>query len=349
MKISWRKTFSFFLLTSNAFAQLDTNYVQKYNDRLILSLLQNKRSYDLLFTEQITNKNISSSNYIAQANDASGFGIDYDKISFSLSKASPISPREVYKKGTTTYTNLGLAVTGNKWVIETSYRRYKGFYDENTAQYDTSYRNSLPFFQNPNLITSSIRAKVFYFFNKKKRFAYRAAYTNTFRQMKTAGSFMLVSNIYNFRIRADSFLIPPLIQEYYGNWANMNRMNIFSVSLGPGYSCNFVLLKRFFLNLTFTTGLEMQFRNFEFNSGESSRSNVKLSWTAGDIRAAFGFNAKNFLFYFANTVDYNAYNMKQFRIETKFLSSGVHIGYRFPFKEKKWTKWLKENKYYQML
>ncbi|TND02869.1 MAG: hypothetical protein FD123_4016 [Bacteroidetes bacterium] len=327
----------------------DTNYVRKYLDRLIISLNQSYRHYDVQFSQKVhpDTSGISSHQYIADANVVTGAAIDFDKISFSFSLKS-VSPTDavVQKKGKTSYSSFSLSFNAFRFRVETSYRNYKNFYDLNSARYISPFTDSVPYYQSP-MDVRSLRAKTLFIFNKK-RFSYNAAYYNTYRQIKSAGSWLGVANVYGYRFRSDPSFFPPSSRVFYDTWGYMDYFNVFGISVGPGASYNLVLFKVAYLNLTLTTGLDMQHQYYHTRVYDMSR----VMWRAGfasDFRAAFGLNFKNFFTSLTLRIDYNSYLAKNFLIEPRYITGDFNIGYRFPFKQRKWVKKLQENEYYKML
>ena len=335
---------------SDISAQYDTNYVRNYNDRLVVSFFQATNSYQLDFNQNIFKNTIipTTSSYVAQANNVSGFSFDYDKISFSIGWKSPVNEASIYKKGKTDYSSFNFAFSGSKYRLESSYRRYRGFFDQNTPFYDTNYTSSLPYNQNPSLVTRSFKVKGFYFFDKNGRFSYSSSYSDTSRQIKTAGTFLLVGNIYSLLMYSNSAIIPSPLQSYYGQWGGVNYFNLFGISIGPGYTFNKVIRKKIFFNFTFTLGLEAQHRYYQNDDQTYSEKDWKVSVAALDSRVAFGFNNKKFFCSLTSMNDYNSYNLKSMKFEVKYISGIFNVGYRFPLKEYKPIKVMKENKYYKM-
>lgn len=342
------------LLCVPAFAQKEVNfslkrdssYYYKYDDRLVVAMYQSYRTYNLLFSQTVTPDSTGRSilEYHADANNITGIELDYDKfsLSFGIKSSSP----NTYKKGNTAYSNFGFSFGGNRWRLETSYRKYKGFYDIRTAAYDTTYRDSLPYYQNPSLTNRSVRAKFFYFFNNKK-FSYSSAYSCTYRQTRTAFSWALVGNIYQNTLSADTSFFPHFVRNMYGGNADLNRLGVVGLSGGAGFSGNIVLFRSLFVNLTFLIGPEIQWRKYAHYSG-ASRTFAYLTG-AGDGRASIGYNSRNFFMTLTTLNDFYATNGRGLQFTTKFISGAFTFGYRFKVKDPKFMGKVRENKFYKML
>ncbi|MBI3510155.1 MAG: DUF4421 family protein [Bacteroidetes bacterium] len=327
---------------------IDTNYVHLYPDRFILTLSNSYRSYNILQTQTMTKDSlgVSAPEMISNANKSTGASIDLDKISVSFGlRTVPSTADQLKKTGETKYSTFSFGFSEYRFRFETSYRKYEGFYDNKTSTYDTSFHTTGIYWQNPNMLARSYKAKIIWIRNKRK-FSYGAAYFNTERQLKSAGSFLLISNIYNYLFSADSSLLPFAARQYYGEYGYVNRFNATGFSFGPGYTYSLVIVHSLFLNLTLTGGIDVQHRDLDaFQDGR-----VKSYWKtggAGDFRAALGLNLKYFFMAWTFAADYNSYQFTNYKFQPRYFSVDFNMGYRFHFRERRWLKWLKANKIYQ--
>jgi hypothetical protein len=340
----------FFAGNLRSFAQFDTLYAVKYPSKLGLSVFQSKPSYLIDIRQKLTLDTIglSSISYSTLAKNVTGFGFFYDKISLFVGFRSPISEAEKTRKGKTNYSQMGFAITGVKLRIEGSLRSYKGFYDVNSVNYIPDFTDSTAFFQNSFLVNRSLRVKAFYFMNRKKRFSYGAAYVNNVRQIKSAGSFIVATNLYHYSLNSPA-IIPDYIQGYYDDWSKLNVFNVTAVTAGIGYTHTLTIFKRGFINVLFTLGLEEQ--HIITKSSETNRSlNIWRSQvSAYDFRSSFGFNSKEFFISIQNIVDGNNYRLTMFDVSNVYISTFLNIGYRFPVKTPAFYKRIQETKVYKAI
>ncbi|MBK6398441.1 MAG: DUF4421 family protein [Bacteroidetes bacterium] len=342
----------FILTTSslNSFAQFDTLYAIKYPSKLGLSIFQSKPSYQIDITQKmsIDTSGLSPIRYSTLAKNVTGIGFFYDKISLFVGFRSPINQDERIRKGRTNYSQLGFAITGVKLRIEGSLRSYKGFYDINSVNYIPDFTDSSAYFQNSYLVNRSLRAKAFYFLNRKKRFSYGAAYVNNVRQLKSAGSFIVATNLYHYSLNSPS-IVPTYIQDYYGDWKKLNMFNVTAVTAGVGYTHTLTIFKRAFINVLFTLGLEEQ--HIITKSSETNKSlNIWRSQvSAFDFRSSFGFNSKEFFISIQNIVDGNNYRLSMFDVTNVYVSTFLNIGYRFPVKTPAFYKRIQDTKVYKAI
>lgn len=329
---------------------VDTNYIKKYPDRFIVTLSQSYRAYDLRFTQTLFEDTLGwgAPKMIADANAVTGISIDFDKISFCFGiKSTPPTDDIALKKGKTKYSTLGLSFTFYRFRFEGSYRSYNGFYDVKSPAYNPDFDSNGVYYQNPSMNVRSMRVKTLFVVNKRK-FSYSSAYFNTQRQLKSAGSLLLCSNIYDYTFRSDSSMIPVPAQQFYGRYALMNLYRVQGISIGPGYSFNLVIFKTFYVNLTATTGFDFQHRNI----GTFDRSYSDKRWKVGaaaDFRSAIGLNGKRMFFSITYRVDYNSYLNQGMRIEPRYHSVDFNFGYRFRMRKGRLYRKLNENKWYQLV
>ena len=344
--------FIFLIHSAMVFSQgLDTNYVVSYKNRLAVSLFQSYRYFELYTTQNLISDTagLSPVNYIARGNNGSGISFDYDKVSIALGWKTQNTENDTSRKGSTSTRNLAVSFNLKKTRIETYYRRYQGFYDSHTNKYGPDFSDSVPYYQNRELINQVFRIKAIHFFNKKNRFSYGAAYSNNQRQLKTAGTFILVGNLYNLKMNSSqSFITPHVPDTFYGEWNDWNYMNVTGLSVCPGYSLNLVLFKRLFGNLTIAWGLELQRREFRSIDNNPSVTDWNLNMTSGDARFSLGYNGKNFYLYSFFIGDYTTFLRKEFRMDNKLIAGGLTFGYRFRF-DNRFTTWLKGNRIYRKL
>jgi hypothetical protein len=274
----------------------------------------------------------------------SGIEINYDKFNFSFGWKNPSN--KVAQKGDTKYRNLNLNIGGNKWILENSYRSYKGFYNKNTSRYDTSFHTTGIYDQNPRLTSESYKTK-FLFFTNANKFSFKSGYSCNYHQLKSAFSFVLSGNIYYNRVNSDSSFFPTPIRPYYDTHQSLNGLNVFALSVYGGGSLNLVLWKHLFMNLTLIIGPEEQWRNYHYLNPNNSQTLFYTS-ISGDFRASIGYNHKHFFMLLNTTSDFSWYNASQITYLSKYGAVNFLIGARIPSKPSKLYKKFQGTKFYRI-
>lgn len=343
--------FIFFIFASvpNLMAQQDTNYYKKYNNRLIVTFYSTQRYYEVGFKQKYFSDSLAktSINFKSTAPETFGIGLAYDKISIAYDYRT-VHPDDntLFKTGYNKVNSLSFNLGGNHWMLENSWRRFRGFYDNNTAQNFAGYDSTKPYFQNPSMQSSTIRSK-FLIFSNYKRFAYKSAYGNMYRQMKSAATLLLAGNLYFQRLGSDTAFVPFYLREYYGDIAHLNKVNTTGLSTCAGFAFNLVLFKRIFFNMTIAFGPDFQWRTSNTFDGKSSKS--MYTTLSADSRFALGFNNRNVFITFYSANDINELKSNFWEIKHKYFSGGVNLGYRFRMREYKPIKKMKEHKLYKLI
>lgn len=329
-------------------SRIDTNYVKFYKDKLILSLWQSERRFDVLLLQKSIPEFTDSSaiNYIANSNHVSGISVDYDIIGFAFGYRSVPSGNK--RTGNTDYIDLGLNINTRRFRLENSWKRYTGFYDANTPRYIKPFHDSVPYVQFPKMSIRIVKSKFIYTFNKR-RFALGAAYANVKRQVKTSGSWLIVGNFYTMNLFSDSSIIPAPLRNYYGGyWDGLNKINVYAFSAGFGGSRTFVFWKRFFFNVFVSLGLENQYRHY-YTFPENNHVRYWRAWFVGDWRTGIGYNSKRFFIRVTGIYDITDYESTAHTFKMTFYAGSFDLGYRFNFRSPKLYRKLQESKLYKML
>src|ERR1051326_4689652 len=334
-------------VTSHDSLKTDTNYIKSYDDKLIIGLWQSENSFDITLAQKMkidTGK--STINYIANSNHISGISFDYDVIGFDFGYKS--IPSGDKRTGNTKYTDFGFNINTSGFRFENSYRNYSGFYDKNTANYTHPFTDTTKYFQNPSMTISQLKSKLIYTI-RHRRFGLGGAYANSKRQVKSAGSVLLIFNFYSLGMRSESSIIPPPLQKYYSPmWDRFNKLNVYGFSSGAGLTRTFVIFKRFYFNVLLGMGLEMQNRNY-YSLYQPGQINYWQTWVAGDWRTALGYNGKRFFIRSTAIYDFNNFESSALRFEMKFVMAEFDFGYRFNFRPPKPYKKFQQTKLYKFI
>jgi len=318
------------LLPVICFSQYDTSYVMRFPGRLGVALYQSKPLYEIRIRNKQTDPGATNElDYKTQANYITGVGLHYDKITFFAGIKTPgeSDPR----KGTTKSSQFAIAFTGVKLRIEASARLYTGFYENNSPLNIPSFTDSSEYYQNGEMKTNTLKLKLFYFFNFKKRFTYGAAYINNTRQLKSAGSLLFTANLYQFGVKNNSPIIPPYLASIFTPYDSIDHVKVTGLSTGIGYTHTFIIFKRLFLNLLFAVGIESQTLNLIENE-ESLYKHKRTVFSSYDFRSSFGYNSNRFYFSFHTIIDGNVYSFDDIEMENNFINTIALVGYRFGVK-----------------
>ncbi len=322
----------------------DTTRCQKFNSSIIIGLFQTYRNLNNNFTQGIypDSAGVSKDDYFAESKLITGIEVNYDKFSFGLalsSKPQDGSSGKGYTKAVGANFNFG----GNKWQLENTYRSFKGFYDRNTAAYDTNFKQTGQYNYQPNYLNTLGRTKFMYFTNHR-RYSFKSAYSCNYRQLKSSASWIFSANSHYNLIRNDSSFFAPVSQAFYGDYAKMNRLSVYAISMNAGAAVNIVFWRAFFAHAMFIVGPEQQWRTYSYLDGP----NTKLSYLSlsGDLRFSIGLNFKRFYFLIFSRNDFALYNSSFVNLTGRSIGGGYILGWRFNTKTPELYKKFQATKLY---
>lgn len=304
----------------------DTTRYHKYHANLIIGFFQSYRNFNNNFTPlHAGDTNAFGNNFNAESKLSSGIEINYDKFGFSIGLHSK-PQKNTYGRTPSKTFNIGFNFGGNIWFLETSYRSFTGFYDANTAIYDSSYRQNHQYTNAPQFSNQLFKAKFFYFSNHNK-YAFRSNYVCNYRQLKTSGTWILSGNFNDNRLRNDSSFFPVASRRFYGDQGQLNGLKVFGMSVNAGAAITLVVWRSMFFHLMFMAGPEQQWRTYQYENKQSKTlSYLSLS---GDFRASFGFNWRKAYIIWTSVNDFVFYNNYVMNLQNRSLGGSFMFGWRF--------------------
>jgi hypothetical protein len=325
----------------------DSMYYAKYKSSIILAYYGSTKGYQVEMNQFMNKDSLKKSGlvYVAESNWVDGAEITYDKLSLSFGfKSTP--PKNAAQKGKTDFYNFGFNIGGNKWILEASYRRYKGFYERNTVNYDTTFLKTGIYYQQPSLSSLLYKAK-FLWFSNNKRFAFKSCYSSLYRQIKSSFTWVITANGYYNTLSSDSSIIPMPIQRSYDHYSSLKGLDVFGFSVYGGASFNLVLWKHLVINATLLAGPEDQFRTYYFDSLPSRQLNyIRFS---GDVRGAIGLNYNKFFTFVSFIGDITPYKNSQFELKSTYYSINFTMGARIHTKYPKFYRKFQATKLYRYM
>ncbi|MDI1356213.1 MAG: DUF4421 family protein [bacterium] len=322
--------FPFLLMVCSLAAQekvsWDTTRYQKFKSNLIIGVFQSY--YD--FNNEINQKSVpdpdgfSHHHYKAESNLITGVALTYDKFSLSLGLQSKPQDGSAGKGVSTTFA-ANFNIGANRWFIENSIRYFKGFYDDNTPNLDTSFKKTGVYHFEPGFSNTLVRSKFMYFTNHR-RYSFRANSSCNYRQRRSAATWILSANTnYNF-IHNDSSLFRGSDLSYYGDYSQLMGLSSFGLSLNAGAAVTFVIWRSVFISSMFIIGPEQQWRKYLYPDRTTNLSYLSVS---SDFRIAFGMNLKRFYFISYACRDVVFYNSSFLQLTNRSISGGLIMGWRF--------------------
>ena len=325
----------------------DTLKYHKFERVLIVGLFQQYRNFNLEFKQLMNKDSLGTTNttYIAESQLIGGVVINYDK--FSLSFATRTQPQKFNEgKGYTKTFNVGFNVGDNRWVSENYYRRFVGFYNNNTQNFDTTFKDKGKYALQPGL-TSSLLMSRFMFFSHYDRFSFKSGFGCNYRQLRSSATWILGGSFNVFTLYNDSSIFPVQVRKAYNDYSNLKGFHSVNFSGNFGGAATIVLFKALFVSGYFTLGPEQQWRTYDL--GGSHRNLSYISWS-GTGRFSMGLNLRRFYLLVSNTNDYNLFNSKKIlSFKSNAITQNFTFGWRFHYETPKFYEKFMRSKVYSSI
>ena len=253
-----------------------------------------------------------------------GIGANYYGIGLSLALGLPKTSTSENIYGKTKRYDLQLSAYAARFGLDGFIQSYKGYYNANPDDFMDWNNNYYP--QIPDLQVISVGASGFYIFNHKK-FSYKAAYKHTTVQHKSAGSFVLGVYGYLDKVDSENGLIPAEFPDSIKSAINIKGFTTLSTGISIGYMHNFVIRKKFILNLAALPGTGLQQISLTTLDGKNSISNKFAGQVQG--RAALGYDHKSFYLGITSSAMLRTLNYREFNIDLSTEQFRFFIGKRF--------------------
>lgn len=226
------------------------------------------------------------------------------------------------EKGETKSISFGADFTFKHWVQSLHYYTGKGYYLNNTKDYEPGWEKGDPYIQFPELRYFCIQGSTGYSFNEK--FSVKSLTTQTERQVKNAGTFLPMLAYRYYIINND--------EELSASVTSTQKSNNFEVSLGAGYYYTFVVKRDFYFSIGATPSIGMLFMKlYTRTPGNTEVSRQQDPLFRLDSRVALGYNGVRFF----TGVLINATSTAFEQENTQVINSNarmnyqLHVGYRF--------------------
>jgi len=304
----------------------DTLKYEKFNYVLIVGFFQQYRNFENKITQTINvdSLNLSSTPLLAKSKLISGLVFNYDKFQIQFGFGGK-KQNDTLKTPESKMLNLGFSFGDNRWVIDTYFRRFKTFYNNNSSSIDSVNRKHNTYIVSPNMVSNLILVRASYFTNYNK-YSYKAGYGCNFRQRKSAASWILNGGITNYQIKNDTSFFAGPSQKYYNEYSKLNYINAFNVGVGGGAALSIVLFKAWFVNALGTLGPDVQFRKYNLNPG--IRNITAISWS-GLFRVSFGLNLKKLYIISTYSSDFMLINNSVLKNNSQAVTVSFLLGWRF--------------------
>lgn len=226
--------FSSFSEQSYSRAQVDSTYIGSFGQRYSVQIYTGSNFTNLL--HEIGNKETI---YMPNAPYAVGLGLSWGKSSIGFGYGFPFMRDKAKGDTKTNMLSFQYRYYGRKFIADLFFQDYKGLYTEDEDKEDVYY-----FF--PDIHVTQYGAVWQYIFSGKK-LSYRAAFNQTEKQLKSAGSFHLGGGTFYSRLKAESTF----------DLNEQNRINNIQIGMNGGYGYTWVINKHVYMSGSLSVGVNI--------------------------------------------------------------------------------------------
>lgn len=258
--------------------------------------------------------------YLPSIRDQVGLDVGLKGLSMAASLQFPSKPSLTEKYGSTQSTNLSVNFTMRSFGIYSYYIKYKGFYQPDPVW----IHNDLNYIR-PDISVSTFGLSTYLV--TSPNFSASAVMTQSEKQLKSAGTFLIQLSTRMMVLNSDSSFIPIERKAYFPEFYKVEKSFLNNYSLKPGGAYTYVY-KDFFISGIACVGPSFSFSAVKFNDRKRKSFGIKPSMNT-TLKFAVGY--QNDLV-FGNIIyefDALSYPRKDFVVKTNFHQFKIGLGIRF--------------------
>jgi hypothetical protein len=269
-------------------AENDSNYIEEHTQDITFRLF-GSRKYN--YYDIVDRKRSREVLYRPNTPFNVGFGFNYRFIGVNIAFNLPFINREK-EYGRTRALDLQTHLYSRKLVVDFYGQFYRGYYIANTRRLFSNLGPDNVFMLRPDVHNINMGLNVQYILNAK-RFSYRAAYLQNDYQKKSAGSFLLGGELFGYRMKGDSGLIPSvMVKEGFFNEKNFFQANIMSAAANGGYAHTFVYKQHWFATLSLSLSLGLNYTTLR-REDEPDLKGIGIQYN-NNVRVSIGYNSSRY-------------------------------------------------------
>ncbi|GAB3953908.1 hypothetical protein GCM10028805_38590 [Spirosoma harenae] len=267
--------------------RVDPAYITTYYSRLHIFLVSDRRNFSIRLPGSV-----HSLQYKPNLAWTLGLGFNYKWLGTELTFNMPLPGSSPVQKGKTKPFGLNLNYNNRRFWASAQYQFYRGFYIANPDVIATNWLAFQPTYPYRNdLISQTISTHAYYLFNPL-RLSIPASLLQREGQRKNAGSWVVGSFFTYQLIRADSSLIPQLIESDFSAELTARRFSSLAIGVDAGYLRTFILGKYYFINLGVRPGLSLLVNQSTFTD-QPALNHIGLGWQ-GQGSITIGYNSPRY-------------------------------------------------------
>ncbi len=286
----------------------DTTYIEKPRFYRTIRLRYSGMKSKIKFTDEYKDYNVSSE-MTSHLNTTIGLGFNYRGLGINTS----FNPQMFSKKDEKDF-NLNLNLYTNRFGLEAQFQTTKTYKGDISFD-DETYPINAGQINNNSLLLNG------YYILNHKHFSFPAAFTQSFIQKRSAGSFMLGAS-------ASFCQLKTMHDEKENNYIHV-KTSMNQLGIGGGYGYNWVIGKHFMIHLSLVPCVLVINSINTYVNGEATIPKKSFPDFIVTGRNAFVYNQQRFFISFTNT--YYQYSFDNFGYYNQHLkyTGRISVGYRF--------------------
>lgn len=309
-------------------ARKDSNFIHSYFNDLIVRFYTGEKTHSLELDDLINPYRLQ---YLPNGYTNLGVGVNFRSFGLSLAAKIPFLQYNDSKYGETKRFGIQSYIYTDKFSIDLISSSSKGYYLNNSFQQLKSF-TKVREYQRPDISSTNIGLSVNYIFNNRK-FSYKAAFSDTERQKRNAGSLIAGGSIYSYQTIADSAFVPRGIDEkFFRKSREVNKSLVLAFNVNGGYAYSLVFLQNGIITLSYSVGTGIQ-DNKSDKTSQPEVNNWRLSFS-NTARFGIGYRFKR---YFARASFIRSTQFTNFKYNDLRIANGtdfiqLSLGKRISFK-----------------
>jgi hypothetical protein len=304
----------------------DSLFIRDYSELLMFGIYTSAPYMNMNMLPVPDSLGSYGSNFKGNYSGTFGFNFGYKVLGVSFGFKLPADPGSIDSLGKSAYSVLGIKIRKKALTLSFDARKYKGFYDASTRNFNTSLPANAPFIIRPDLGVLSYSGTAIWNF-AWKRYSFSAPLTYCDRQVKTRVGFLLKTDLSYLNIYADSALVSKSQGSAFPEFSHVKSIDALVFKTGPGLGMNLVFFKRmyFSLNLFLMNNTLIYRYNSEAGNQSGWRGNTNYFLEGG---AGFGYSAKHFYVGIRAGGENNVVRLSGTKIQTSFGTVCFDMGIR---------------------
>lgn len=235
-------------------AKKDSNFIETYYKDLIIRLYSGEKTHSI----ELDDLNLPYRlRYQPNGYFNLGTGIYFRSFGISLATKVPLFMNSELRHGETKRFGIQSYMYSGRFAVDVLASFLRGYYLSKSYNHLPGFDKGTDY-QRPDMASTNVGLSVNYIFNYS-RFSYRAAFSDTERQRKSAGSLIAGGSFFSYQTEADSSFVPRGIdQKYFLKSRDISESGVLAFNVNLGYAYSLVFLKNGIFTVSYILGSGVQ-------------------------------------------------------------------------------------------